>query len=357
MSVEKVVRKSGTVWRVRWRDARGDARSKVLGLKRDADAFDAEIKRRRRTGELGAMDAGRETLDQYVAGTWARAHAAHLAPRTRDSYSSTYDRYIGPRLGEMELRELDPEVIATFQGDLIAAGTGPHAIQKAMMLLGAILQRAAESKRILYNPQRVVRKARLPRSPEIRPLAPVTVERLRSVCTPRDASIVSVLAYAGLRPGELRELRWHDVGERTLLVDAPKTNSRRTVRLLKPLTEDLENWREVSGGGPHDLVFAPAFSEAWTANGFEKWRQRCFVPALHRADLPKARPYDLRHSFASLLLHEGRSVIYVARQLGHGAELTMRTYGHVIDELEDAPRLPAEEAIQLARSIGGSAAG
>ncbi len=29
--------------------------------------------------------------------------------------------------------------------------------------------------------------------------------------------------------------------------------------------------------------------------------------------------HDLRHSFASLLLHEGRSVIYVARQLGIGA--------------------------------------
>jgi integrase len=58
---------------------------------------------------------------------------------------------------------------------------------------------------------------------------------------------------------------------------------------------------------------------------------------------------DLRHSFASLLLHEGRSVVYVARQLGHGAELTMRTYGHVIDELEDAPRIAAEDAVAAAR--------
>jgi integrase len=48
---------------------------------------------------------------------------------------------------------------------------------------------------------------------------------------------------------------------------------------------------------------------------------------------PHARPYDLRHSFASLLLHEGRSPIYVARQLGHGADLTLKVYGHVIDEL------------------------
>jgi integrase len=84
--------------------------------------------------------------------------------------------------------------------------------------------------------------------------------------------------------------------------------------------------------------------------------QRVFVPALRRAKLPHARPYDLRHSFASLLLQEGRSVIYVARQLGRGAQLTMSTYGHVIDELEDAHRLPAEDAIRQARErhSGGS---
>jgi hypothetical protein len=42
-------------------------------------------------------------------------------------------------------------------------------------------------------------------------------------------------------------------------------------------------------------------------------------------------------------------VIYVARQLGHSAEMTLRTYGHVIDELDDAPKLSAEEAIKAAR--------
>ena len=62
------------------------------------------------------------------------------------------------------------------------------------------------------------------------------------------------------------------------------------------------------------------------------------------------RPYDLRHSFASLLLHEGRSVIYVARQLGHDARLTLSTYGHVMDEFEDAPHLDALTAIADARA-------
>jgi hypothetical protein len=64
----------------------------------------------------------------------------------------------------------------------------------------------------------------------------------------------------------------------------------------------------------------------------------------------KATPYYLRHSFASLLLHEGRSVIYVARQMGHDARLTLTRYGHVIDELEDTPRANAEEVIRDARN-------
>jgi integrase len=67
------------------------------------------------------------------------------------------------------------------------------------------------------------------------------------------------------------------------------------------------------------------------------------------AGLEHARPYDRRHSFASLLLHEGQSVIYVARQLGHDARLTLTRYGHVIDELAHAPKLSAEDAILVAR--------
>jgi hypothetical protein len=55
---------------------------------------------------------------------------------------------------------------------------------------------------------------------------------------------------------------------------------------------------------------------------------------------------DLR----GLITEDNRSVIYVARQLGHDATLTLKTYGHVIDELEDAPAISAEDAIRAARA-------
>jgi hypothetical protein len=42
-------------------------------------------------------------------------------------------------------------------------------------------------------------------------------------------------------------------------------------------------------------------------------------------------------------------VIYVARQLGHDARLTLTRHAHVIDELEGGPRIEAEAVIADAR--------
>jgi integrase len=98
-----------------------------------------------------------------------------------------------------------------------------------------------------------------------------------------------------------------------------------------------------------ELVFPGKEGQPWTQAAYQSWRRRAFNRGVQAAGLAHTRPYDLRHSFASLLLHEGRSVIYVARQLGHDARLTLTRYGHVIDELEDTPRIEAEAAITNAR--------
>ena len=46
----------------------------------------------------------------------------------------------------------------------------------------------------------------------------------------------------------------------------------------------------------------------------------------------------------------GSAGLKVAHQFGHGARLTPDTYGHVMDELDHAPRLAAVDAIMQARS-------
>ena len=86
------------------------------------------------------------------------------------------------------------------------------------------------------------------RSRRVWPLAPITVETIRINLGLRDATLVSVLAYAGLRPGEAFGLQWQKVREGTILVDRSvslgrekgiKTNATRTVRLVPALVEDV----------------------------------------------------------------------------------------------------------------------
>lgn len=363
MSVEKVRRASGeVVWRVRWRQ-HGHNRARTFGTRRDATDFDAEVRRQRRSGSLAALDAGMETLGEYVTGTWAISHAVTLAPKTRVHYASLYDRHLRPYLAAVPLREISPEFVGRWQADRLAAGAGPVAVRQAMDLLGSILEHAFISSRVSENPVRRVKKARRPRREEVRALSPAKVEAMRASLGARDATLLSVLAYAGLRPGEALGLRWGDVRERTLLIQRAvslgeeadtKTRQHRTVRLLEPLAADLRSWRMASGRPSDDeLVFPSKDGQPWTQAAYQSWRRRAFMRSANAAGLAHARPYDLRHSFASLLLHEGRSVIYVARQLGHDARLTLTRYGHVIDELEDTPRIEAEAAIGSARLRAG----
>jgi integrase len=54
-------------------------------------------------------------------------------------------------------------------------------------------------------------------------------------------------------------------------------------------------------------------------------RRRVFEAAAERAGRGRVRPYDLRHSFVSLLIAEGRSIVEVARQAGHSATMALDT--------------------------------
>jgi len=50
-----------------------------------------------------------------------------------------------------------------------------------------------------------------------------------------------------------------------------------------------------------------------------------------KAGIRKIRLHDLRHSFGSLLIQAGASIVYVKEQMGHSSsQVTVDTYGHLI---------------------------
>jgi integrase len=126
------------------------------------------------------------------------------------------------------------------------------------------------------------------RAAEWRPLPPAVVEAIRGQLHQRDAALVSLLAYAGLRPGEALALTWGDVRENTAVVDKAvahgevkdtKTRRTRTVRLLRPLAADHLEWRLASGR--RDLsepIFPLGRGGFWTETAYRNWRRLIFNP-------------------------------------------------------------------------------
>jgi integrase len=363
VSIEKVTRESGaTVWRVRWREA-GRNRARTFDRKSDAARFETEVRRRQQTGDLPRLEGGRETLGKFVETWWKTYALPNLAPKTRRIYAELWDRHVLPRLADIPLRELTPEIVASFRADLTAAGVGDPTVRKTLAFLQGVLQRAVEWRRIDANPAKAVRKPAQRKTRVVDLPSAAAVEQMRANLRVqkrlRDATLISLLAYAGLRPGEALALEWRHMRERTILVEqavalgevkVTKTGQTRTVRLLSPLARDLKEWRLAAGRpGPRTLVFPGVGGAAWTDTSYRNWRRRIFAPAAEAAGLGASRPYVLRHLFCSLLLAEGASVVEVARQAGHSPAMTLSTYGHVIEELEGTQRRSAEDVIRTAR--------
>ena len=54
---------------------------------------------------------------------------------------------------------------------------------------------------------------------------------------------------------------------------------------------------------------------------------RYFQPVLTKSGLRKIRLHDLRHTFGSLLIQSGASLVYVKEQMGHSSiQVTVDTY-------------------------------
>lgn len=110
-----------------------------------------------------------------------------------------------------------------------------------------------------------------------------------------------------------------------------KTEATRTVRLTKPLAGVLDAWhrRALRRRLASEYVFPSRTGALLSA----KTMGRRFQVLLRRAGLPRFKLYDLRHTYASQLLHLRVPLTTVARQLGHAKPTTtLQFYAHAIPD-------------------------
>lgn len=328
--------------KVRWRDGLGHrAKTFAKNEMKEARAFEQEVSRAKRLGYLPQLEAGKHTLGEVAAEWWA-SHNGNIAPRTRDIYNQQLQSHVLPTFDNMRLGEISP---ATIEAWLAKLDTGPRAKQGALGVLNQICNFAVRAGYRDGNPCVVVKRPKRPAREPINPPTPTQVETIRKALfdldKPGDAYLISVLAYAGLRPHETWWLDWTEIRDRTILARSSKTGRHRAVKMLAPLAADLAAWK-LSSFQAEKPVFPTSTELQFNKNTWDNWRNRVWSEVA-----PKGmRPYDLRHAAVSLWLRDpGISRMEAATWAGHSMQVQDDHYAHLLMEGTGS----AEQAIRAAR--------
>ncbi len=374
--VRRRTRKDGTVtFQARYPDP-ADARRRVertFPTKREAQAWLGDQLHALRHGNHIDPRKGGRTFATVVE-AWRETEMARLAPKSRERYDAVIRGYLLPEWGGTPANAITRETVKRYFARLAAERKDdgellrrPATVRKIHTVASAVFAAAVEMDILRVNPCHAQRRGRsgLP-APDDREMLFLTAEQVRVLADampsadPRHPGAwarsnqlaIYMLAYGGLRAGELWALRRADVDLRGRLhvrraikayrghVEFGPTKSRKErvvslpgfVRelLSEHLTDSLPG-----GAGPDALLFTSPWGEVVR---HELWRRRVFVPAVKRA-LPEhlhgLRVHDLRHTSASLALGSGAPIKLVQERLGHASIATTMRYSHVLPGVDD----------------------
>ena len=270
----------------------------------------------------------------FVTGPWKAVCLDRCKPTTQRNYGSLLKRQLLPVFGVRRLDRITRSMTLRWFED--ASKTTPGSANKALTLLGQILNHATACGHIGTNPVRGIR--RNPGRKMTRFLSREEIARLHlvldcyaggSASQAQQADIVRLLLLTGCRRNEIVRLRREEAkGDRLELADS-KTGPR-TVLLSEPARKIVARRMQL-GNGP--WVF-PSFSDPARPRGREPW---LWNRVRREAGIEDVRLHDLRHTVASQAAMNGVPLPVVARLLGHAnVRMTMR-YAHVGDrEIEAA---------------------
>lgn len=360
-TIESYNTKSGKRYRVRYRtpdhrqtDKRG------FTTKRDAEAFAATVEVSKLTGNYISPTLGRITVAE-LAPDWLSRKESDVAPSNYRTLDSAWRTHVQPKWGRRRIADIETGEVETWIAEMrrtitepgddgkpvvIKKGAGATTVIRSHGVLAGILDDAVKARRLAVNPARGVEN--LPKKSRKRHvyLSAEDVDRLATESREYRA-LVLVLAYCGLRWGELVALRVRDVEflRRRLTVHdnavqlgvehavgLTKSRKTRSVPVPQFILDELSV--HCQGKEQDDLVF-PGPNGRYLAR--PKSTRGWFSGAVKRAKVQTITPHDLRHTTASLAVSAGVNVLALARMLGHtSAKVTLDVYADLFDDDLDA---------------------
>jgi integrase len=302
------------------------------------------------------VQSSKQTVAEFLRAWLNDIAIPNTSPNTSRTYRSLIERHAIPAFGDVRLDKLTPRAIQALYREKLKTLSAQRVHHLHMCLHRAFVF-AVRWELLPRNPLDMVDPPSVP----LRETTALRPEQARAFLQaiqddPMQAYWVLALTTA-MRPGELRALHWRDLdldagnlhAQRAVIRDQGsfvekdlKSHQGRNITLTPVAIEALRRQRarvremKLRAGqkwGDLDLVFP---TEVGTHQAAENILRRSFVPALERAGLPRIRPYDLRHSTATLLLQFGVSPKVISELLGHSSvSLTLNRYAHTVPTLQD----------------------
>jgi len=297
-----------------------------------------------------------------------------------------------PEFGQLPLEAVTTERIDAWRTRLVAAGgiadeegLSARTINKYLGVMHSILKRAQRVYGLAANAAAWAERQPVTRSGDFDVLSPVEVEALARAARDgrhrkppkhptglewraklreqdqQDAAIFTTAAYAGLRLGELRSLRWRDLDFEKRLIhvrhsyvmgseDRPKSGRVRSVPMIDQVVAELDRLsRRQDWTGDDDLVFVSPTGDHIEDSAL----RRRFYNALTAAGLKHIRFHDLRHSFGTLAV-QVFPLTDVKAYMGHADIATTMIYVHHVPQVGAAEKLSA--ALSVASGVPEAAA-
>jgi integrase len=346
------VRKRRGKYVVDWRDGAGVRRWRTFDKKGAADEFRDKVgpeARRRLLTNIQSTITTKEYVD-----LWKRLITHTVKPRTLARYAEIFTLHILPRFEKVRVRDLDRGRIKLFLTEKLSAGFERRTVRNIQAVFRAMLNAAIEDGLMASNPA-----AKLGRVLKLTVSKSTTQEEIKALTkdqrqlflhtahreTPRYFPLFFALAGTGMRLGEALALQPEDLDVAGKMIrisrafsedgalDTPKSGHGRTVEMSQSLA-DMLMAHEVTRK-QDKLKYGWCSLPSWlfvTKTGMPVNPanvRRAMLRVLKAAKLPlHFTPHGLRHTYASILLADGVSPVYVQEQLGHATiELTVSTYG------------------------------
>ena len=259
--------------------------------------------------------------------------ATWVEPLRAASTAKGYHYALGRLSASFLARELNELTPTECQREInrMAAKT-PRQAQIALVGLRMALKRAVRLGYISHNPAAET-EAPAAEKREIRYLTPEQLIALLRAAAPLPSyRAIVCMALMGLRRGEALGLCYgsitgghaHIVQQRNAQGQLVKLKTRASRRVL-PVPPDLQR---LLGDGDPDAFVCPVTCKTLYSD---------LKTALRAAQLPPITPHGLRHTYASMAIHEGVNMRVLQSLLGHAHfSVTADTYAHVYNPDMDA---------------------